>query len=109
MRILSTARAGGVAFILAAVLIVIGIYIKCYFNNIGFIFSVALEGALKGGALMGALFRFCNIWPAAFRARNESSPRRIFNWNATVVPIQLIIGHPYDNYKKYVDEAAKNK
>jgi filamentous hemagglutinin len=34
---------------------------------------------------------------------------QIFNWNATVVPIQFITGHPYENYKTYVDEAAKNK
>ncbi|WP_445143877.1 hypothetical protein [Dyella sp. Tek66A03] len=34
---------------------------------------------------------------------------QLFNWNATVVPIKFITGHPYENYKPYVDGAAKDK
>jgi hypothetical protein len=31
----------------------------------------------------------------------------LFNWNATVVPIPFIVGHPFTNYKPYVDAAGK--
>lgn len=34
---------------------------------------------------------------------------KMFNWNGIVVPIQLITGHPYENYKQYVDAAAAEK
>jgi len=32
---------------------------------------------------------------------------KLFNWNATFVPIPFIVGHPFTNYKPYVDEAGK--
>jgi hypothetical protein len=34
---------------------------------------------------------------------------QLFNWDTNVVPIKFITGHPYENYKNYVDEAAKKK
>ena len=34
---------------------------------------------------------------------------KLLNWNADIVPINFIVGHPFDNYKIYVDEAASKK
>ncbi|MFC0087315.1 hemagglutinin repeat-containing protein, partial [Dyella flava] len=42
-------------------------------------------------------------------AVNGFSGGALFNWNATVVPIQFLKGHPFENYKKYVDEMGAKK
>ncbi|WP_460501195.1 hemagglutinin repeat-containing protein [Dyella jejuensis] len=42
-------------------------------------------------------------------AVNGFSGGAIFNWNATIVPIQFLTGHPFDNYKKYIDDAGAKK
>jgi len=34
---------------------------------------------------------------------------KLFNWNADIEPIHFITGHPFENYKSYVDEAASKK
>ena len=34
---------------------------------------------------------------------------KLLNWNADIVPINFIVGHPFNNYKIYVDEAASKK
>ncbi|HEV2539772.1 MAG TPA: filamentous hemagglutinin N-terminal domain-containing protein [Frateuria sp.] len=33
---------------------------------------------------------------------------QLFNWNATVVTIPFIVGHPFENYKIYVDKGANS-
>ena len=34
---------------------------------------------------------------------------KAFNWGATMVPIQFIVGHPFINYQIYVDRPVINE
>ena len=34
---------------------------------------------------------------------------KLFNWSADIKPIDFITGHPFENYKTYIDEAASKK
>lgn len=59
---------GLVAFATSYVVVVIGVYIKCFFNEVTFILPVALAGGLRGGVMMGVVIFLLQLLAGAKRS-----------------------------------------
>jgi hypothetical protein len=57
-RLLTSLLSGAIAFVLSFALVLIGTYIKCFFNDVEFMSSIAMVGALRGAAFAGCSICF---------------------------------------------------